>query len=643
MLLTIRNKSKGWVAWVIVIIITIPFALFGISSYFEGANQITMANVDGEKINAQTFERAMEQRRRFFRSQFGNNFDPAMVDNPGFRQQVVEGLISNQLIQNYAQKAGLRLSDDALRERILSTPQFQVDGQFNQEAYQRTVGARNFTTEGYERQERITGGINQIQTGLSNSSFVNPLEVDQLLTLILQQRDADYTVLAAKDFLPEIEVGDQEKQDEYAANEADYQQADRIKLDYVTLTLTDTIKDIELDDEEIEQAYEASKGKYIKPETRIASHILLSVPRSADEEKQLEVQQKAQDLKARIDGGEDFAVLAEEFSDDPGSKRKGGDLGIIAKGQMVPEFEEAVYKMAEGDISEPIKTEFGYHIIKLTSLAESTQQALDAVKAEVEADEKKRLAETQFTEIAETFRTLVFENPDSLDVVAQDLGLELQSSDWVTRTAGQGDFNNPRVRSEAFEGAVLDEDLNSEVVELSADSLIAMHKNEFEAQHIKSFEDVEVQIEIKLKNQKAGEIAQTRGEALMESIRANTIAEDVEFASIPALKDEATNPIDRQVSAEIFRQSLADDGNPLVQGVALNNGDYAVYRLKSITPGRPDQATEERREQIVRQLEGRSGNNAYALFNQALREAADVEIFSSLLEDDAELSSAYPN
>jgi peptidyl-prolyl cis-trans isomerase D len=626
-----------------VIIITIPFALFGISSYFEGANQITVANVDGEKINAQTFERAMEQRRRFFRSQFGNNFDPAMVDNPGFRAQVVEGLVSNQLIQNYARETGLRLSDKALRERILSTPQFQVDGEFNQDAYRRTVSARGFTTEGYEQQERVSGGINQIQTGLSSSAIVNPLEVDQLLTLSLQQRDADYTVLAAKDYLPEIEVSDQEARDEYASNETDYQQADRIKLDYVTLTLADIVKDIELDDEEIEQAYEASKGKYIKPETRIASHILFSVPRSADDDKQQEVAKKAQDIKARIDGGEDFATLAEEFSDDPGSKRKGGDLGIIAKGQMVPEFEDAVFNMTQGDVSEPVKTEFGYHIIKLMSLAESSQQALDAVKAEVETVEKNRLAETQFTEIAETFRTLVFENPDSLDLVAQDLGLELQSSDWVTRAAGQGDFNNPRVRSAAFEGVVLDEDLNSEVVELSSDKLIAMHKRQFEAQHIKEFAAVKAQIESKLKNQKAAEIAQTRGAALMASIQADSIAEDVKFASIPTLKDEATNPIDRQLSAEIFKQSIQDDGETLIKGLVLNNGDYAVYRLKSITAGKPDQASKEQREQVVRQLEGRSGNNAYALFNQALREAADVEIFSSLLEDDADLSSPFQN
>ncbi len=637
MLLTIRNKSKGWVAWVIVIIITIPFALFGINEYFSGANQITVANVDGEKINAQALERAMEQRRRLFRSQFGNNFDPSMVDNPQFRYQVVEGLVSNQLIQQYAQDAGLRLSDTALKNRIVSTPQFQVDGQFDQDAYRRVVSGAGYSTEAFERQERISGGISQIQTGLADSAIVNPAEVNQLLELRLQQRDADYTIVSVDEFLQDIEISDQEKRDEYDANEPDYQQADRIKLDYVLLTLDDIAKDIELDDEEISQAYESSQGKYVKPETRIASHILFAVPRSADETKQQAVLEKAREIKARIDSGEDFAALAAEFSEDPGSKRKGGDLGIIAKGQMVPEFESAVYDMVEGDVSEPVKTEFGYHIIKLTRLEAETQQPLEAVKAEVEKAEKRRLAEAQFTEVAETFRTLVFENPDSLEVAAEDLGLELKTSGWITRTAGQGEFSNPRVRSAAFDSAVLDEDLNSEVIELGDDKLIAMHKKEFQAQHTKTFEEVAAQIETMLKRQKAAEMAKIKGDELIKAIEANNLADDVEFVSLPTTREAATERVERQIANQVFTQSLNEDGAQTVKGFALNNGDYAIYRLKSITPGNPADATPEQREQITQQLESRSSNTAYALFTQALRASADVEIFSSLLEDDADL------
>ncbi len=639
MLLTIRKKSQGWVAWLIVIIIAIPFALFGINSYFEGANQIPVANVDGEKINVQAFENAMEQRRRFFRSQLGNNFNPSMVDNPQFRLQVVEGLVSNRLIQVYAQDNGLRLSDDALRASIVSTPDFQLDGKFDQDTYRRVVSARGYSAEGYEQQLRMGGGIEQLQTALAGSALVNPDEVDQLLTLTLQKRDADYTVIAASEALAGLQVSDEEKREEYTNNEARYLQDDRIKLNYVTLTLDDIVNEIELDEDEIEQAYEASKGQYSKPETRIASHILLGVPRSADEEKQNSVLVQAEEIVTRINNGEDFAVLAEEFSEDPGSKRQGGDLGIIAKGQMVPEFEAAVYSMTQGQVSEPVKTEFGYHIIKLTALEEESIRPYEEVKAEVEVAEKNRLARTQFSETAETFRTLVFEEPDSLEAAASVMGLDVQTSGWVTRDSGDDNFSNPRVRAAAFDSVVLDEDLNSEVIEISDDALIAVHKNEFEAQHVKAFDDVAIEVEAFIKERKAAEIAKNNGESLIAGLKQSSMQDAIAFNKLPELRAEITDPVDRQVAEQVFKQKLVG-GEVLIDGFSLSNGDYAVYRLRGITPGDPAAATAEQREQLTGQLQSRDGNTAYMLFREALRNNADVEIFSSTLEDDSDILAA---
>jgi len=639
MLLTIRKKSQGWVAWLIVIIIAVPFALFGINSYFEGANQIPVAKVDGEKITAQTFENAMEQRRRFFRSQLGNNFDPQMVDNPQFRLQVVEGLVSNRLIQAYAQDNGLRLSDAALRASIVSTPEFQVDGVFDQETYRRVVGARGYSLEAYEQQLRMSGGIDELQNGLAGSALVNPREADQLLALTLQTRDADYTVISASESLANLQVSDEEKRAEYEENEGRYLQNDRIKLNYLTLTLDDIAKQIELDEDEIKQAYEAGTGQYRKPETRIASHILLGVPRSANEDKQQTVLAQAKEIVARINGGEDFAVLAKEFSEDPGSKRQGGDLGIIARGQMVPEFEEAVYSMQQGQISEPVKTEFGYHIIKLTALEEESIRPFEEVRVEVEVAEKNRLARAQFSETAETFRTLVFEEPDSLEAAALALGLDIQVSDWITQDTGSGDFSSPLVRAAAFDSVVLDEDLNSEVIVINDDALIAVHKYEFEAQHVKAFDQVSDEIEVLIKERKAAEIAIENGETLIAGLRKGAMQDAIAFDRLPELRADISDPLDREIAQHIFRQKLVD-GEVLIDGFSLNSGDYAVYRLKSITPGDPASATDEQRAQVVGQLESRDGNMAYMLFREALRKNADVEIFTSTLEDDADILTA---
>ncbi|MEE9447119.1 MAG: SurA N-terminal domain-containing protein [Arenicellales bacterium] len=635
MLISIRKKARGWVAWLIVGVIAIPFTLFGINSYFEGGNQAVVAKVEDATITAQSFQNAMEQRRRFFRNQFGDQFDADMVDNPAFRAQVAEGLVSNQLIQSYAQDNGLQLSDGALQRRILSSAAFQEEGKFNQDAYRRAVSARGFSVEGYEQQERVVGGIAQIQSSLADSALVSPSELDQLLSLSLQQREADYTVLEAKSVLEGIEVSVDEKQAEHADNKDLYQQAERLKLDYLTLTIDDIAKDITLDDDEIQQAFDASKGKYTNPETRIASHILFSVPRSADDAKREEILTKANEVLNRIDTGEDFAALAEEFSEDPGSKRKGGDLGIIAKGQMVPEFEAAVFEMSEGDISEPIKTQFGYHVIKLTSLVPESQKALSEVKSAVEKAEKTRLANTQFSETAETFRTMVFENPDDLSAAAEALGLTVQTSGWVTRATGLGDFNNAKVRSAAFDVAVMEDDLNSEVIEISSERLLAMHKNTYEAQQLKAFIEVEKSIETKLKSIKATALLETQGLALIDSLKTQAPDESQVFSSLPSTKDKATTPIDRQVAAEVFKQKLADS-ETFVSGMTLANGDYAVYRLKSITQGDAAKATTAQRDQMLKQLESRDSNSAYTLFRETLRSRADVEIFTSLIEDDIE-------
>jgi len=635
MLLTIRKKSQGWVAWLIVLIIAIPFALFGINSYFEGAGQVTVAKVDGEKINAQTFANAMEQRRRFFRSQLGTNFDPAMVDNPEFRLQVVEGLISNRLIQSYARDNGLRLSDDALLTSIVENQTFQVDGKFDQDTYRRAISARGYSTEGFEQQARVTGGIDQVQTALQGSALVNPQEVDQLLTLMLQQREADYVVLSAADVLGEMTVSDEESREEYEANEANYQQAERMKLDYLSLSIDDLMSDIELDDEEIQQAYEANKGKYLSPETRMASHILFTVKGSATQAEQEEVLTRANGVLERIRAGEDFAALASEFSEDPGSKLKGGDLGIIAEGQMVPNFEKVVYSMAEGEISDPVQTEFGYHIIKLNKLDGAVARPLKDVRDEVAKAEKQRLAAIQFNESAETFRTMVFEEPDNLDVAAEALGLELKTSDWVTRDNGKDAFSNPRVRATAFDSVVLDEALNSDVIELEDGSLLAMHKNEHQSQITRPFEQVKMDIESSLKQRKASERVKADGEALIEELKAGEPEEKLEFVELPKLRTDARTEVEQQVSAEVFGQSLSESTS-LVSGFGMNNGDFAVYRLSAIVQGDPASATEEQRTALVRQLESRDANSAYSLFRQILREDADVEIFSSSIEDDSD-------
>ncbi|MFT5606264.1 MAG: peptidyl-prolyl cis-trans isomerase D [Parvicella sp.] len=644
MLITIRKKISGWLAWVVVIIIAVPFALFGVNAYFEGANQINVASVGGENISFQSFQQTSERRRQFFRRQFGDSFDTSMFDTPEARRGIVEELVVNQVTRDYIIDNDLTLNDDALQQRIVQNASFQEEGRFNQDTYRRVLSASGFTTEGYEQQERATGATEQLRTGIVDSSFVNEVEVNHILSLNLQKREADYFVIEAKPLEADLDISDDEIKQQYQDNPDDYQQQARVKLDYVELKVSDLAKDIEPTEEELAQAYENAKGRYTQPEIRQASHILLSVSKSASDDKRAEILAKADSIFAEANNGVDFAVLAEAHSEDPGSSKKGGDLGIVAKGQMVQAFEEAVFAMAADEIRGPIETQFGYHIIKLTELTVERQKAFDEAVDEVRTTEKKRMADEAFVEVSETFRTLVFEQPDDLVEAAESLGIEIVTSTWVNESTGLAPFNNPTLRAAAFDSAVLEDNLNSDVIEVADGHLVALHKNTYETAHLKAYEDVKQKIMDQLRSEYASELAAEQGQTLIASLQNGGDFNDeqqVSIRTLPERKADISDAIDREISVSVF-SAPAPDVSAQIDGVSLNNGDYGVYRLKQVTLGDPAQATEEERDQVVQQLNQRDGNQSYTLFRNTLRAGADVEIFSSTFEgDDIDSYSSY--
>lgn len=637
MLVSIRKKLSGWIAWLVVIIIAVPFALFGINAYFEGTNYINVANVNGEKISLQAFQQAAERQRQLFRNQFGNRFNTSVLDTPTARRGIVEDLVINQLERDYVTDNNLTLSDAALQQRIVQNAAFQEAGQFSQAAYRRVLSVSGYTIEGYEQQERAIGATEQLRNGLIDSNFVNNAEVDHLLRLNLQQREADYFIVEAKPLEADITPSEEAISTQYQENPDDYQQYARIKVDYVELKTADIEKDIELSEDELKQAFENSKGRYTQPETRQASHILLSVPNNASDYERATILAKAESILAEANEGADFAALAETHSQDLGSSKQGGDLGILSKGQMVAPFEEAAFAMTADEIRGPIKTQFGYHIIKLTELLPERQAAFEKVIDEVRTAEQKRLAIEQFTEIAETFRNLVFEQADDLLEVAESLGLEIITSDWLTENSGAAPFTNPRVRRVAFDAAVLEDDLNSEVIMVRDGHLLALHKNTYEETRLKSLDEVREQITEQLKQRGANALATEQGQALIAQLQAGDDFNEEQLArvkTLPELRSALTDATERAIGANVFSAAAPEDSQALIDGLSLQNGDYALFRLKNVTLGDPAQATEAQRDQIVQQLNQRDGGQLYILFRQVLRENADVEIFSSTFAGD---------
>ena len=634
MLTQIRERATGWLAWVIVILITIPFALWGIQSYFEGASEIPVATVNGEEISTYAYQNELSRQRRL--RQVTGTADITM------RNQVVELMITNLLMNQYVHEHNYRLSDDALKQRIETDANFLRDGKFDSDLYRDLLRANGYTAQSYEAVMRQNAAIEQLYSSLADSSFVAEQEVNRLLALQTQTRKTDYVILPANRFEHEIDIDDAEVEQQYRDNLSNYETPSRMKVDYIELSVENLAQGIEPSDAEISETYEQTSERYKQAETRKASHILFSVESSASEQARDEILAQAEAVLAEAHAGADFAELAKTHSGDPGSKEKGGDLGVVTRGQMVPPFEQAVFDMVADEIRGPVETRFGYHIIKLTELTEERRKSLQEAREEVAAEARRIQAENQFAELGETFQNLVFEDSESLSTAADELDLAIQQTDWFTEHDGGGDegvASEARVRSAAFSEDVRNDDLNSAAIELGFDRLVAVRKAAFDAAHPKPLDEVRDQIKQRLTFQQSSKQTKELGDKLVVDLSTGQLKWD-ELLEQQKLESQALAEQRNQVPGNLaalgdatFSHPAPTEGAVAFDGVVLRNGDYAIYALKQVVHGNVDDADESQRTGLREQLLARDGDGLYQLLQDSIRQSADVVINRQQIEN----------
>jgi len=518
MLTAIREGSKGWISGVIIGAIVLTFALFGISSYLEGGEETPVAVVNGEEIDSYLFQNQLTQQRQNMISRFGGSFDPAVFETLGLNTQVLESLIESRLLDQFTRAENYRLTDRQLSAAIQSNPLFQRDDRFDPELYQRAVAANGLSPQAFEATERRTNMTRQLQLAIAETAFTVDSEVSRLASLQNQTRDVRYALIAADKFVGDFEVSDEEAKKYYDDNIDSFQNPARMKVEYIDLNLEKMREDIQPSEDDISQTYERLKGQMRQPSVRKASHILLTVATDADDATKQAVREKADAILAEANGGADFGELAKEHSEDSGSAINGGDLGIVARGQMVPAFEDAVYSMSEGDISGPIETQFGFHLVKLTELTEERLQTLEEAREEVTKEAAQALAEAAFADLIDPLETLIFEQDDSLIAASDETGLPIETSDWFTEDAGEGVALEGAVRRAAFSGDVKDDGLNSPIVELGFERIVALRKADFEEANAKPFEEVKQSIIDLLKLNQSKEKLVNTAPSMLESL-----------------------------------------------------------------------------------------------------------------------------
>jgi peptidyl-prolyl cis-trans isomerase D len=628
MLQSIRDKTSGWIAYLIIGLISIPFALWGINSYLGGGEQQPAAVVNGVEITPRQLDYAYARYRERLASVFGGNLPSAFDDEVILKEQVLTQLIEEQVLLSYVQHQGFRVGDEKLFENIQSMPTFQLDGQFSKELYQNQLASQGYQPALFEQELRQSTEMEQLNQAISSTAFTVPSQIDAFQRL--QNQSRKIRTLTIENPVDLMTVSDQEIEEYYSQQAALYMEPAMVKVDYVQLSLDSIKQGIDVIEDQILQRYDQLADQLTTAEIRTASHILLSVKNDASEELVEQTRQKIVDLKTRIDNGESFSTIAMEFSQDPGSATEGGDLGEVERGMMVKPFESVLFALEEGQISDPVKTQFGWHIIKLEKIFGPETPSFDMARVEIEQEIKMELAESRIYDLVENLANIGYEQPDSLLPAADQLELKIKTTDFFSRNKGEGLADDAKFRQAAFSDEVLNQNRNSETIELSDNRVVMMHLNTLQPAKQKPLESVRAELVDTLKKKKGRAQAETDGKKLLGELNQGKTLDDVaQIAGIKLLDIGFTKRTSSTLDSDVLNVAFTMTkpiNNPVYEGITEVDGDYTIIELSEV---RIDVLAESDEAQVSQKKELKSltdatANYEYQAMIKSLAEKADI-------------------
>ncbi len=627
MLMNLRDRLSGWLAYAIVGLISIPFVLWGIGEYFRGDSDAPVATVNGQEIGQQAFQQAYDLERQRLAQAFGGSVPPEMLAGLGLKQQVLDGLIVREVLRQYAHDRGLRVSDAELAALLRSVPAFQENGAFSQARYEAVLRQQGLSMVDFEGQVRQDLLLDQLQRGIGLSAFEVEAQVDAFLRLRGQTREVEAFILPAAPRREAIQPQDNELLAYYEAHKQDFRRPERVRLEYLLLSAEALAADMTPSEEDIRRAYEDYVQGQARLERRQARHILITPPEGGDMEA---ARQEAEALRERLGKGEDFAELAKTYSKDPGSASQGGELGLIERGTMVEPFEQALFALEEGEISAPVRTDFGWHLIQLERIESEPPKPLEEVRGQMVQEAKRRLAEERFHDLADRLATLAYEQPDSLVPAAEALGLQVQTSDWVSRDMGEGLAAHPKVRAAAFAPEVLNEGRNSDLLDLGDNEVAVIRVAAHEPAADQPFEEVREEVRRRVIEQELARRLEADAARLREALAApgepkdalQAVGAETLFAG--ELERVGTHELDPAIHRLAFSLGRPAEDAPRVGSVRLASGDMAVVRVLAVKDGDPAAVEEAERLAIREELRQQAGMRELTAFIAHLRAQAKV-------------------
>jgi peptidyl-prolyl cis-trans isomerase D len=633
MLQNFRDRIKGWIAAVIIGLLVIPFALWGVNSYVNVARETALATVNGVEITPLRFQQRYQDQLARFQQMFGAQFQAEMFDNQGMREQVLEAIVGEELIRQRAKELRLKVGDQQLAQEIRKLDYFQDGGEFSMELYRSLLTQQGMSPTQFEARVRADLVESELPRSIQRTDFVTDAELAAYVALRDQTRSVRSIAVPSERFIAEVALTDAELLAWYEKNSDRYMDPETVALDFVELTAADVGPASAPTEAELQELYTAEQDRFRSQEQRLARHILINV----EGEDVAAAEAKASALLARLGKGEDFAELAAAESADPGSSGTGGSLGWVERGMLTGPFEDALFAMQPGQLQGPVRTEFGVHVIKLEEVRGEQAKPFAEVRAELELEFIRKAGEDRFLKAAEQLTDLAYASADSLEPAAAALGLKVQRQAGVTRTGGAGVATDAKVREAAFSTEVLEDQRNSAPLELGDQRVVVLRVAERRPAQVRPYESIKAQVADAARDARAAELAQALAEQLRDRVAKGEALDAVARAtgleaprSVRLTRDSREAP--GVFTQAVFAAATPKDGVPTLGIVALGDAGRVLYALDAVTPGAVAGLSAEDQQARRAEYSRRVANAELAAYLAALRARADVQVYKDRLQ-----------
>ena len=631
MLQSIRDRSQGLVVGVIVGLISLTFVLVGIQSYLEGGSKVPVAEVDGHEIHLTEFQQNLQRFRQRAQSIMGDSFNPLDWDRPEIKRRVVNELIDNYITAEHARKLWLRVGDAQVASELQLIPAFKDDdGKFSRTMYEQRTRLLGYSELAFE--ERMRGELmrSQLYAGVGGSEIIGDNELRMIHRLVEQERDIGYAIVPGSGYENMVNISENEVSGYYDEHSSRYRESEKVSLEYIEVSASSLASSIEFSEKELRDQYLTNAAQYTTAEERDAEYILVPLSNSAGEDELQKATLKLLEVSERFRQGSTIEEIKNEYGQDAEFNVQASRTGLFGKGIMAQSFEDGVFGLTVGQFSEPIRTDFGLHIIKLLEIAPARTKSFEEVQSDVENSMKEVEAQKLFFEIAEEFSTLVYENPQDLVTTAEVLDLEVKKLGFLNREALTVLFSEQAVTA-IFDSEVVLEKMNSMPIELPDGRLVAFRSAGYQPSRVPPLLEISNKVEEDLITSRLRDVVEQKALELIGLVKAGqpmseVIAQEgLDWKNVVGAKRDSAE-VNRAIINKAF-SAVTDESGVVYLSVPVGVSDHAVVRVSNVLFPTDDDLDHESQSVLRQQIEEEKKASSWATYVRDIRQQAQVEIY----------------